>query len=64
MEEKKVTKKISEDVSIDYYFLNTEKVMNCLKIPPRLWVYLSLRNSDKKRNRNLLKIFKEVWFFN
>lgn len=31
MEEKKVTKKISEDVSIDYYFLNTEKVLDLLK---------------------------------
>jgi len=31
MEEKKVTKKISEDISIDYYFLNTEKVLELLK---------------------------------
>lgn len=31
MEKNKVTKKISEDVSIDYYFLNTEKVLELLK---------------------------------
>jgi hypothetical protein len=31
MEKNKVTKKISEDVSIDYYFLNTEKVLQLLK---------------------------------
>jgi hypothetical protein len=32
LEEKKVTKKISEDISIDYYFLDNKKVMNLLKI--------------------------------
>ena len=31
LEEKKVTKKISEDISIDYYFLNQEKVMELIK---------------------------------
>jgi hypothetical protein len=31
LEEKKVTKKISEDISIDYYFLNNEKVMDLIK---------------------------------
>jgi hypothetical protein len=31
MEKNKVTKKISQDVSIDYYFLNTEKVLELLK---------------------------------
>jgi hypothetical protein len=31
MEKIKVTKKISEDISIDYYFLNTEKVLELLK---------------------------------
>ena len=31
MEKNKVTKKISEDVSIDYYFLNTKKVLELLK---------------------------------
>lgn len=31
LEEKKVTKKISEDISIDYYFLNQEKVMDLIK---------------------------------
>ena len=31
LEEKKVVKKISEDVSIDYYFLNNEKVMSLIK---------------------------------
>lgn len=31
MEEKKVTKKISEDIYIDYYFLNTEKVLELLR---------------------------------
>jgi hypothetical protein len=31
MEKNKVTKKISEDVSVDYYFLNTEKVLELLK---------------------------------
>jgi hypothetical protein len=31
MEKNKVTKKISEEVSIDYYFLNTEKVLELLR---------------------------------
>jgi hypothetical protein len=31
LEEKKVIKKISEDISIDYYFLDNKKVMNLLK---------------------------------
>ena len=31
LEEKKVTKKISEESSIDYYFLNQEKVMELIK---------------------------------
>ena len=31
MEKNKVTKKISDEVSIDYYFLNTEKVLELLK---------------------------------
>jgi hypothetical protein len=31
LEEKKVVKKISEDVSIDYYFLENKKVMELLK---------------------------------
>lgn len=31
LEEKKVTKKISEEISIDYYFLNQEKVMELIK---------------------------------
>jgi len=31
LEENKVVKKISEDLSIDYYFLNNEKVMNLIK---------------------------------
>jgi hypothetical protein len=31
LEEKKVTKKISEDISIDYYFLNNEKVMDLIR---------------------------------
>lgn len=31
LEKNKVTKKISEDLSIDYYFLNTEKVLELLK---------------------------------
>jgi hypothetical protein len=31
LEEKKVTKQISEDISIDYYFLNQEKVMQLIK---------------------------------
>ena len=31
LEEKKVVKKISEDISIDYYFLDNKKVMNLLK---------------------------------
>lgn len=31
LEEKKVVKKISEDLSIDYYFLDNQKVMNLLK---------------------------------
>jgi hypothetical protein len=31
LEEKKVVKKISEDISIDYYFLNNEKVMDLIK---------------------------------
>jgi hypothetical protein len=31
LEEKKVTKKISEDISIDYYFLDNKKVMDLIK---------------------------------
>ena len=31
LEEKKVVKKISEDVSIDYYFLDNKKVMELIK---------------------------------
>lgn len=31
LEEKKVTKKISEEISIDYYFLNNEKVMDLIR---------------------------------
>jgi len=31
MEKNKVTKKISDEISIDYYFLNTEKVLELLK---------------------------------
>jgi hypothetical protein len=31
LEEKKVTKKISEEISIDYYFLNQQKVMELIK---------------------------------
>jgi hypothetical protein len=31
MENNKVTKKISEDQTIDYYFLNTEKVIELIK---------------------------------
>jgi len=31
LEEKKVTKKISEEISIDYYFLNQEKVLHLIK---------------------------------
>ena len=32
LEEKKVLKKISEDISIDYYFLENKKVMDLIKI--------------------------------
>jgi len=32
LEKTKVTKKISEEISIDYYFLNSEKVIEFLKI--------------------------------
>jgi hypothetical protein len=31
LEEKKVVKKISEDLSIDYYFLDNQKVMELIK---------------------------------
>jgi hypothetical protein len=31
LEEKKVTKKISEEISIDYYFLDNKKVMELIK---------------------------------
>ena len=55
MELKKVTKKISEDVSIDYYFLNTEKVIELLKNSAES---MGLSKSTDKRQKKLQKLIE------
>ena len=55
MEKNKVTKKISEEVSIDYYFLNTEKVLELLKNSAETMGLSKSTQLRQKKNRNLLK---------
>jgi len=55
MELKKVTKKISEDVSIDYYFLNTEKVIELLKKSAET---MGLSKSTHQRQKKLQKLIE------
>ena len=61
MEKNKVTKKISDEVSIDYYFLNTEKVLELLKNSAES---MGLSKSTHLRQKKLQKLIKEVLFFN
>jgi hypothetical protein len=55
MEKNKVTKKISEDVSIDYYFLNTEKVLELLKNSAES---LGLSKSTHLRQKKIQKLIE------
>jgi len=55
MEKNKVTKKISEDVSIDYYFLNTEKVLELLKNSAET---MGLSKSTHLRQKKLQKLIE------
>ena len=55
MEEKKVTKKISEDISIDYYFLNTEKVLELLQNSAES---MGLSKSTLLRQKKLQKLIE------
>ena len=58
MEEKKITKKISEDVSIDYYFLNTEKVLELLKNSAES---MGLSKSTHLRQKKLQKLIENFY---
>jgi len=55
MEEKKVTKKISDEISIDYYFLNTEKVLELLKSEREA---MGLSKSTHLRQKKLQKLIE------
>ena len=55
MEKNKVTKKISEEVSIDYYFLNTEKVLELLKNSAET---MGLSKSTHLRQKKLQKLIE------
>jgi hypothetical protein len=55
MEKNKVTKKISEDISIDYYFLNTEKVLELLKNSAET---MGLSKSTHLRQKKLQKLIE------
>ena len=55
MELKKVTKKISKDVYIDYYFLNTEKVIELLKNSAET---MGSSKSTDKRQKKLQKLIE------
>jgi len=55
MEKNKVTKKISEEVSIDYYFLNTEKVLELLKNSAES---MGLSKSTHLRQKKLQKLIE------
>jgi len=55
MEKNKVTKKISEEISIDYYFLNTEKVLELLKNSA---VTMGLSKSTHLRQKKIQKLIE------
>lgn len=55
MEKNKVTKKISDDISIDYYFLNTEKVLELLK---NFAETMGLSKSTHLRQKKLQKLIE------
>ena len=55
MEKNKVTKKISDDISIDYYFLNTEKVLELLKNSAES---MGLSKSTHLRQKKLQKLIE------
>jgi hypothetical protein len=55
MEKNKVTKKISDDISIDYYFLNTEKVLELLKNSAET---MGLSKSTHLRQKKLQKLIE------
>jgi len=55
MEKNKVTKKISKEVSIDYYFLNTEKVLELLKNSAET---MGLSKSTHLRQKKLQKLIE------
>jgi len=55
MEKNKVTKKISEEISIDYYFLNTEKVLELLKNSAET---MGLSKSTLLRQKKLQKLIE------
>jgi hypothetical protein len=55
MEKNKVTKKISEEISIDYYFLNTEKVLELLKNSAE---NMGLSKSTHLRQKKLQKLIE------
>jgi len=56
MEKNKVTKKISDDISIDYYFLNTEKVLELLKNSAET---MGLSKSTHLRQKKLQKLIEK-----
>jgi hypothetical protein len=56
MEKNKVTKKISEEISIDYYFLNTEKVLELLKNSAET---MGLSKSTDIRQKKLQKLIEK-----
>jgi hypothetical protein len=59
LEEKKVVKKISEDLSIDYYFLDNKKVMELIKISEDLKrEALGLSKSTHLRQKKLQKLIE------
>jgi hypothetical protein len=55
MEKNKVTKKISEEISIDYYFLNTEKVLELLKNSAET---MGLSKSTHLRQKKIQKLIE------
>ena len=57
MEKNKVTKKISEEVSIDYYFLNTEKVLELLKNSAETMGLSKSTHLRQKKEQKLIENF-------
>lgn len=57
MEKNKVTKKISEDVYIDYYFLNTEKVLELLKNSAETMGLSKSTHLRQKKEQKLIENF-------